>query len=170
MSDMPNSEAIAEVLQGLGVVESICRQMEWAEEEISKAQARHGEQGKGPIWRSFRLLTPTHDRMSSELLYRSHCHELLERSATGQDTRPATDAEILAALVETSLAVPLSSSAACLYFRLVNRSVPELTRAMEPAADLTAYEEVHGRQADEHESDFRRKLGDEARKLERRGQ
>ncbi|WP_042373861.1 hypothetical protein, partial [Streptacidiphilus neutrinimicus] len=58
----------------------------WAEEEIEKAQRRHGETGRGPIWRAgFSLVRPTLDRTrTSEMLYRSHAAELLDRFASGE--------------------------------------------------------------------------------------
>ncbi|WP_208884190.1 hypothetical protein [Streptomyces armeniacus] len=165
MPPLPKDEEIAELIPDLGVIESMFRQMEWAESEIAKAQERHGEKDQGPIWRTFPLLAAPQEQMSREILFRSHCHELLERVAKGTDTRAATDAEILAVLVEASLTAPLTSAAAFLFFRLANRSVPELIRAMEPAIDLTAYETVHGHQADEHEDYARQKLRKEMRTL-----
>lgn len=162
-----NNYVISRLLPDRDELAGMFRQMELAEEEISKAQARHGETGMGgPLWRSFLLLQPQHSntRMRSETLYRSHCHELLERVVKGADTRPATDAEIIAFLAECSLAVPLTSSAACLYFRLADRSIPELARVTEPAIDLAAYEKVHGNQADQHEDHLRKKLQSEKRK------
>src|SRR5437016_3464821 len=70
--------------------------MDWAEDEISKAQQRHPECAD-VLYHAFRLLTPSpipQQASPAEFVYRSHCRELLERVASGQDTRPATDAEI----------------------------------------------------------------------------
>lgn len=45
-------------------------------------------------------------------------------------------------------------------------TVPELIRALDPAPDLTAYEELHGRDADEHETLLRRKLHQKTREVQ----
>lgn len=84
------TESVAAILQKLGNLETATKTMEWAESEIEKAQARHGEpqprpgeRGKGPIWNSFKLLRSTHDMLKREVLFRPHCHEILERVARG---------------------------------------------------------------------------------------
>ncbi|MGW1261249.1 hypothetical protein ACWD7Y_04710 [Streptomyces drozdowiczii] len=158
-------DSIESILPELGYLESLFEAMEWAESEIEKAMARHGEtraegeRGTGPIWNSFALLKASHnDELLREPLYRAHCHELLERVAKGQDTRPGTDAEMITVLSKTSLIAPMTSAAACLYMRLMDRSVPEFSRSVSPAIDLDAYEKVHGRKADEYESDMRHRL------------
>ncbi|AZM47847.1 hypothetical protein DMB38_20480 [Streptomyces sp. WAC 06738] len=156
---------ITTILPELPLLESLFEAMEWAEDEIEKAQARHGEpkprpgtRGTGPIWNSFSLLNVNGNEMLlREPLYRAHCREILDRRAKGADTRPGTDAEMIAVLSETSKVAPLTSAAACLYMRLMARSVPEFARAV-PEVDLTAYEKVHGRKADEYETDLRHKL------------
>jgi hypothetical protein len=78
--------------------------MEWAEQEIAAAQARHPQQA-GRIWHSFSLFQPNPGlgRMTSEMVYRSHCREILDRVAAGEDTRPGTAAEGCCALRNTSL-------------------------------------------------------------------
>ncbi|MFJ4739125.1 hypothetical protein [Streptomyces sp. NPDC088775] len=165
-------DSIESILPELGHLESIFETMEWAESEIEKAMARHGEpspppgeRGKGPIWNSFKLLRSTHDKLNREVFYRSHAHEILERVAKGQDTRPGTDAEMIVVLHEASLVAPMKSGAACLYFRLLDRSVPELARTVSPDIDLASYEKVHGRAADDYESDLRHKLRQDFRKM-----
>jgi hypothetical protein len=140
----------------------------WAEEEIEKAQRRHGERGRGPIWRAgFNLIRPTLDRTrTSEMLYRSHAAELLDRLATGQDTRTATTAEMIAALMETALRAPLTPSAFCLTMRLFLRAFPETGLSLfgdTDCLDPAAYESVHGARADEHEAELRRKLTQSSR-------
>jgi len=163
-SHNPITAPLADALKTLDRIEDVFRAREWAEEEISKAQARHGEQGKGPIWKSFPLLKATHERLFLEVLYRAHCREILDRVAKGQDTRPGTDAEMLVVLHDSSLAAPLNSTAACLYFRLGARSIPELQQISEFAIDLDAYEGVHGNQADDYERELRKKLSQKFRK------
>jgi hypothetical protein len=78
--------------------------MEWAEQEIAAAQARHPQQA-GRIWHSFSLFQPNPGlgRMTSEMVYRSHCREILDRVAAGEDTRPGTAAEGCCALRNMSL-------------------------------------------------------------------
>lgn len=89
--------------------------MEIAEEEIAAAQKRHpGTSDR--LYHSFMLLVPSHERMEYEPVYRSHCRELLDRVAAGGDTRIGTAAEVCCALHDVSLATPLRSSAAGLYF------------------------------------------------------
>lgn len=101
-------------------VESILATIEVAEEEILAAQRRHRERPpqrddtgkitsrKGPLWRAFRLLRPTGAMDSkAEFVYRAHCRDLLDRVARGQDTRPATDVEMVVALCQVGLAVPM---------------------------------------------------------------
>ena len=88
-------------------------------------------------------------------MYRSHCRELLDRVAAGEDTRPGTTAECWGALRETSLRVPLSTSAAGLYartWRLAQLPPGEL-------ADASGhYEALQGPLIDEHEAWLRTKL------------
>ncbi|MFB7378591.1 hypothetical protein ACFC6U_27855 [Kitasatospora purpeofusca] len=142
-----------------GELESLFDTMEWAEEEIEAARQRHQETARGPLWRSFSLATPTLDLLMNERLYRVHVRELLERVATGRDTRPATDAEMMIGLLESSLQSPLTSSAACLYMRIFARALPpEFHETVSTAMELSSYESVHGAQADEHEGWLRRKL------------
>ncbi|MEO3852588.1 hypothetical protein ABGB09_34060 [Streptomyces sp. B8F3] len=161
---MSETDLVAAMPPELGRLNTLVESMKWAEDEIEKAQTRHHEQGPGPIWHSFKLLKPTHELLLREALYRSHCHEILERVARNEDTRPGTDAEMIVILHETSLAAPMKSGAVCLYFRLLDRSVPELARVTHPAIDLAAYEEVHGRVADNYEADLRQRLRQSTRK------
>ncbi|WP_329492561.1 hypothetical protein OG618_37865 (plasmid) [Kitasatospora sp. NBC_01246] len=136
--------------------------MEWAEEEIEDGQARHGERGQhtSRIWReSFALARPTHDRFSrAEILYRAHVSELVDRVATGKDTRPGTTAELIAVLMDCSLVGPLNSAASCLQMRLFARAFPAaFEQHIAEAVELEAYETVHGKQADEYEAEMRRR-------------
>lgn len=162
--DIAAAEVIKKYLPDLALFDDVFERITWAEEEISKAMARHGEQpppegkrGTGPIWNAFRLLRSTHQRLGAERLYRAHCHELLDRVAKGEDTRPATDAEIIVILQEAALAAPLNEGAVCLFFRLALRSIPEMARALGSEIDMTAYESIHGRKADEYEVETRYK-------------
>ncbi|WP_419707989.1 hypothetical protein [Promicromonospora sp. NFX87] len=104
-------EETAELLDGP------LRQAVWAAEEIAKAIERHPAESD-ILFHGFTLLAPTHKLMATEVVYRAHCRELLERLAAGGDTRPGTAAEVCCACCETSLVTPLKSSAVGLYFRM----------------------------------------------------
>jgi hypothetical protein len=152
--------------------------MDAAEEEILAAQLRHGERPpdrdpdgrvvgeRGPLWRAFRLLSPTRPEMAG-FVHRSHCRELLDRVARGDDTRPATDAELCLALKDVTLATPVRSSTAGLYRRLFTRAFPEqAAEAFDGAADLDHYEALHGEQMDEDEAWIRRRLAQDWRRAD----
>ncbi|ACU77797.1 hypothetical protein Caci_8984 [Catenulispora acidiphila DSM 44928] len=140
------------------VIDSALDQCAWADEEIEAAQLRHGENDRGPLWGSFSLLRPASDRPWPELLYRTHCRELLDRVAAGADTRPATDAEKLAVLSAASQTAPLNGGAETLYLRLGNRRFPNIFDRAAEVLDMQAYETVHGSRADEYEALLMRKL------------
>lgn len=99
--------------------DSLSNHMDWAEDEIATAALRHPE-ATNRLHHGFILLTPTHQRMDLEAVYRAHCTELLNRVAADQDTRPATAAEICCACSDISQLAPLKSAAAGLYMRMWN--------------------------------------------------
>ena len=136
--------------------------MTLAEDEISAAQARH-PLAKDRIWRSFILLMPTSDALiASDLVYRSHCRELLERAAAGTDTRPGTAAECCLALCEVSQRVPLNTSAAGVYARMWQQAgLPPI----ELGDASVHYEALEGPLIDDREQLLRTKLRDPARQL-----
>jgi hypothetical protein len=104
----------------LGVdVAGVFDQIEWAEQEIQAALGRHPQHAE-QIDRSFPLLCPNSglERMNSEMVYRAHCREILDRVAVGGDTRRGTAAEVCCAMLETSLRTPITSEAAGLYMRM----------------------------------------------------
>jgi hypothetical protein len=75
-------------LLGVGLardLDACFAQIDWAEDEIRRAQHRYRRQSD-LLHHSFRLLSPTHDLMSTEFVYRSHCCELLDRVAARADT------------------------------------------------------------------------------------
>ncbi|WP_280471587.1 hypothetical protein [Nocardia cyriacigeorgica] len=92
-------------------------QFNWAEDEIRHAQRRHQDH-RDVLHHSFGLLAPTHDLMSREFVYRSHCRELLDRVAAGSDTTVATAAEVALSLEQASHAAPLNTIAFGLYVRM----------------------------------------------------
>ncbi|MFI5986815.1 hypothetical protein ACIBEA_38885 [Streptomyces sp. NPDC051555] len=155
------AQAVGDIRQSLDTqLAPFAATMGWAEQEIEAAQHRHQESGQGAIWRAFPLLRPTHNRFhTSERLYRAHAAELLDRLAEGKNPRSATAAEMMAVLMESSLPAPLNSGAAHLYMRLFSQAFPEyFGQHIASPTDLAAYERVHGVEADEYESDLRRKL------------
>jgi hypothetical protein len=150
---------VADIFKDLGsVMSSAFEKMGWAEDEIEKAQARHGETGRGPLWNSFLTVRQNEDHMADEIIYRAHAREILDRVAAGHDVRPGTDAEMIASIRAASLMAPLSSTAATLYFRIAARSFPALFATVMSVIDLEAYEAVHGTAADDQESWLRAKL------------
>lgn len=141
-----------------GVLRNLFDCMEIAEEEIAaaKAIAPDGVTEKR-IDDAFRYLSPSDLLQNKTLeLYRAHAHEIIARVAAGEDLRPGTEAEVLAALCESSLAAPLNSIAALLYARLFRSVFPELKELhFEAAYAGTSYYEM---QADELLARTRRKL------------
>lgn len=147
------------LFDGIGeLIDSVLDQCFVAEEEIEAAQLRHGERDRGPLWNSFRLLKPTHDRAWPELVYRAHCRELLNRVAAGIDTRPATDAEKISVLSAASQTAPLNTGAETLYLRIGTRLFPEIFDGIADVLDIQAYEKIHGSRADDYEAQLTRKL------------
>ncbi|MEU9871091.1 hypothetical protein AB0C87_24890 [Actinomadura sp. NPDC048021] len=152
---------IVETLEGH--LAPLFKLMEIAEEEIEAAQKRFHEpvgEGDGPIWNSFILLPPSHPEMKAESLYRAHCRELLDRRGRGEDTRPATGAELIFALSEASLQAPLSSAAAGLYLKLGLQCFPEIMTDVlnNIGRSVGDYERLHGRAMAEHERYLRKKM------------
>jgi hypothetical protein len=140
------------------VVIALFEPMGWAEDEIESAQQRHGEQGRGPIYRRGFPEVKQLDLIDSEMLFRAHCREILDRIATGRDTRPGTDAELIRVLREASLRAPMTPGVDCLYFRLFARTFPVYAPTILGPIDLAAYESVHGSAADDHERRLRARL------------
>jgi hypothetical protein len=120
----------------------------WAGDEITQAQARHPD-AADILWHAWPLLgrrdigTAT---MAIEFVYRGHVRELLDRLAAGQDTRPATDAEICLVCSEMSLQAPLTHAAAGLYFTCWLRAFPG-----NPVFDGQADEAEHAARSDGYE-------------------
>lgn len=105
---------------GSGIL-SILDDVELAEYEIDRALRQYPDNQKA-VYNAFRMLQkPAIFRGRPEQLYRSYCQELLGRVATGEDTRPATDAEIVVLLSEASLAASATRTAGYLYMTLFRR-------------------------------------------------
>ncbi len=140
-------------------------QMEWAEDEISQAQLRHPDIAD-VLYHSFSLMTATHERMSTEFIYRTHARELLERIAAGTSTKPGTSVEVVLALMRVSMTTPLNTPAFGLYLRMWRRAgLPELGGPVEDVDEH--YEAIAATRIDEFESLVRRKLAVDDRVLSR---
>jgi len=148
-----------------GLIDTVLDRCFVADEEIEAAQLRHCERDRGPLWNSFRLLKPTHDRAWPELVYRAHCRELLDRVAAGIDTRPATDAEKISVLSTASQSAPLNSGAETLYLRIGTRLFPDIFDGIGDVLDVQAYEKIHGSRADDYEAQLTRKLSQPWRRI-----
>lgn len=136
--------------------------MDWAEEEIAASQKQHPREAD-LLFHAFKLLTPRHDKMSTEFVFRSHCRELLDRLRRGADTRPGTAAEVCCVMVDTSLRAPLRSSAAGLYMRMwADAGFPEIE---EFTAARGHHEALERRVMDDHEQYVRRSLAVPSRRL-----
>jgi hypothetical protein len=145
----------------LSAYSTAMKTMQWAEEEIEKATREHPDQADR-LWHAFQLLTPTHDLMKTEFVYRSHCRELLGRVINAEDTRPGTAAECCAACCSTSELAPLTTSGTGLYMRMwAKAGFPDI------GVEGEHYEVLKGREIDDHEALLRRKLTQKDRKLPR---
>lgn len=144
--------------------ETTANQMGWAEGEISQEQQLRPNDAD-VLYHSFGLLVPTHELMSTEFVYRSHARELLIRSARGEDTRLATWAEIVCAMSEVALEVPLHGAAYGLYVRAWGRAFPEKPFPDQPEV-IEHTEALYGSRIDDLERDLRRKITDKLRVLD----
>lgn len=120
-------------------------QMEWADEEISKAIQRHPH-AADTLHHSFALLRPPRDpRMHTAFVYRSHCRELLDRVAHGEDTRAGTAVEIVIAMCEVGKVTPLNATGYGLVFRMWATAFPH-----RPEIDVNRQyrEKLHGSDID----------------------
>jgi hypothetical protein len=134
--------------------------MDWAEDEIEKSQGKHPEHADA-LYHSFRLLTPSailQKARPTEFVYRSHCRELLERVVKEEDTRPATDAEIVCMCAEASQMTPLNTAATGLYMRMWSRAFPGMRNTFREIDDAGHYEAIAGSGIDACEEETRRKL------------
>ncbi len=129
-------------------------QIDWAEAEIAQAMARQPAH-RDAIFHSYSLLRPTHRFMMTEFVYRSHCRELLERVATGADTRPGTAAEVCCLCANISQQVPFSAAAAGLYLRMWATAFPDHPLGTERGQH---HEALYKTRIDDLESEARHKL------------
>lgn len=93
---------------------------------------------------AFAVLWPTPVLLGRPPLYRAHARELVRRCRDGEDTRPGTAAEVLGALVETSLRAPLQGWAVGFYewlWRLAEIPDPPCGLELRPPQWPKQYEE-----------------------------
>jgi hypothetical protein len=93
-------------------------------------------------------------------IFRSHAHELLERVKHGRDTRLATDAEVLAAMMRTALRAPLTNAGQLGAERLFVRVLPH-----RQVLTGTGAVEAYTGQLEEELTVLRHKLRTDARRL-----
>jgi len=154
----PDRESVsldAILAQTHGILAPVFVQIDWAEDEINRAQQRHPGR-RNAIYHAFLLLVSTHDRMQQEFVYRSHCRELLDRVATHRCTRPGTAAEVAIAVSVASQAAPLTTTQFGLYSRMwTSAGFPRL----DGLNDTTVhYEAIASTRIDELEQWARAKL------------
>lgn len=144
----------------MAAFESTMTIMGWGEDHIEKFSRAHPEHADR-LWHSFTLIRPTLDLMGSEIVYRAHCTEIIERVISGEDTRPGTSAECCIACCETSQLAPLTTAATGLYFRVWAKA------GLPPIDEHTRehYEAIKAEVIDEHERHLRRKLAQDWRTL-----
>ncbi|WP_394615900.1 hypothetical protein JNUCC0626_40235 [Lentzea sp. JNUCC 0626] len=162
---MPENNTVThDVLEEInGLVGCAFDQMTWAEDEIKRAMARHPAEAD-TLYHAFHLLKPiSHRRMDLERVYRAHCREMLDRVASGVDTRIGTSAEVLCLVSQASTASPLTTAAAGLYFRMFAAALPDLQVVEQEHLDH--YEALKAAEIDDLESSSRKKLTDPDRVL-----
>ncbi len=142
-------------------LDTVMDQLSWAEDEITRARHRHP--GRADLLHhAFSLLTPSHELMRTEFVYRSHCAEILERVAAGTDTRPGTAAEVCAVCHDASQIAPLTTTAFGLYARTWQRAFPDKPIFTSQAEH---YEALRGSQITDLETQTRAKLAQTSRRL-----
>jgi len=140
-----------------------------AEEEIAAAIQRYPQQAVA-LWDQFKMLSPSAalSRLTSQV-YRAHCRELLERVAAGEDTRPATLAEILVTVSDESLAYAFNALGVGVYahcWRAVWAGAPNPIADDQLAEMEAAARSQYGRDEIAAEiAALRRKLAEPARRL-----
>jgi hypothetical protein len=141
-----------------GAYAGFFERMEWAEEEIRAAQKRCPAKAD-ELYHSFILCKPAdHSDLANcaEFAYRSHVQEILSRVIAGEDTRPATNAEMIMALIDVSQMAPMNTLGSGLYFRLWREAgFPPVTDGV---LNEKAYEDMRGEEITEAKADMRRRL------------
>ena len=156
-------ETAADILKSINdELGPIFEQMEWAEDAIRKAQRRHPSQ-KSAIWHSFNLLRDNTGRMTTETVYAAHAREILDRVARNEDTRPATNVEIVIGLLRTAEISPLTHEGFALLSRCWKAANLPANPELTDSADH--YEAIMPGTLNNAEIMTRTKLGDPERRF-----
>lgn len=139
-------------------------QFDLADDEIAKAQAQHPVKSD-VLHHSFRFLVGTHPRMAIDWVYQGHARELLSRVTSGQDLRLATAAELCLGFSVASLAAPLNTTGAGLYFRMWLQAFPSMPIWSDHGAQADHYEAIRGSSIDDAERHMRHACRQEWRRL-----
>lgn len=109
---------------GVNAVDIVCI----ADDEILAAQSQWPDESD-VLYHAHRMLRPENPAIRrSTTIYRAYVRELLERVATGADTRPGTAIEVCLGLSDASLRAPLSTLGFALYSRMwVAAGMPPVT-------------------------------------------
>ncbi len=113
------------------VLRNLTTYLEIAEEVIKEYKQKYPDK-MHRINNAFTLLCPVGTPAEvTPSLYRIHCKELIERILNGipkrkEDRQMATDAEVIACLMETSLKAPLIEDGTLLYAELFHKWFGEL--------------------------------------------
>lgn len=146
---------LAELLaEAEGLMASAFAPVEWAEDEIAQACRRHPGSAD-LLYHGFGLMPP--GAFPVEFVYRGHARELLERIAAGQDTRPATAAEVCLVCAKTSQLAPFHTSGVGLYMRMWAQAFPGHPVHDGQDDDQVHYEALRSSQIDELEALVRRR-------------
>jgi hypothetical protein len=112
------------------VVRRTFDRMGLAETLIARAKRRYPDDALN-IDRVFGAACPNESMMSkSDIVYQAHVLELIERARRGASPVPATDAEIVCVLSDSSLASPLTRTASTVYERLFAKLFPVQARKL----------------------------------------
>ena len=99
----------------MGAMTDLFKLMEYAEDEIAKAQERHPDHAD-LIWHTFCIMLPgkyPFQKRAPEV-YRSHCRELIERVVNGEDVGLPTMAEMLIGVMHFVTYAAPGHSGACI--------------------------------------------------------
>ena len=114
-----------------GIVASCFEQMEIAEDEIAAGMRRVWATDKEAAARAWGCFRTCQTKFSlNDILFRAHCKEIVQRAIDNKlhfkkDREPATVAELLHVMVQTSLATPLNEQGGRLYWELFKTALPD---------------------------------------------
>jgi hypothetical protein len=107
------------------------------------------------IDQTFKTLTPTEPLMDkSPELFKAHCRELVFRRISGENIKPATDAEIISAISDLSLRAPLKRDCVYVMQKLFKKLFPDRLK------ELPEIQESYKGSHFKIEMDLRRNLAD----------